>query len=102
NSGGPLVALDGGVVGINSAIYSRDGGSLGIGFAVPSEMVATLIAAEKSGQGGKVIARPWLGVSVQGVSADIASSLGMARPGGALISALHGASPLHAAGIRVG
>jgi S1-C subfamily serine protease len=53
NSGGPLVALDGGVVGINSAIYSRDGGSLGIGFAIPSEMVASVIAAEKSGKSGE-------------------------------------------------
>ena len=62
NSGGALVALDGGVVGINTAIYSRDGGSLGIGFAIPSEMVASVIAAEEAGQSGtRGVVRPWLG-----------------------------------------
>ncbi|HBR69344.1 MAG TPA: serine protease, partial [Rhodospirillaceae bacterium] len=91
----PLVALDGGVVGINSAIYSRSGGSLGIGFAIPSEMVATVLAAEKSGQAGQNgVTRPWLGVTAQLVTADIAASLGLGKPGGALISRLHPASPL--------
>jgi Do/DeqQ family serine protease len=103
NSGGPLVTLDGNVVGINSAIYSRDGGSLGIGFAIPSEMVATLIAAESAGGlPEKGITRAWLGVTVQPVTPDIASSLGLEKPGGALISKLHSASPLAAAGIKVG
>lgn len=104
NSGGPLVTLDGGVVGINSAIYSRDGGSLGIGFAIPSEMVQTVIAAEeagsKGGRGG--IVRPWLGVSAQNVTSDIAQSLGLDRPGGALVASLHTASPLKTAGLEVG
>lgn len=103
NSGGPLVALDGGVVGINTAIFSRSGGSLGIGFAIPSEMVATVIAAEKNGQGGaKGVIRPWLGVSMQSITPDIAASLGLPRPGGALIADLHPASPLLKAGARVG
>jgi serine protease Do len=103
NSGGPLVALDGGVVGINTAIYSRDGGSLGIGFAVPSEMVASVVAAEKSGQsGGAGVLRPWLGITAQAVSADIAESLGLQRPAGVLIAKLHSVSPLAAAGLRVG
>lgn len=103
NSGGPLVTLDGGVVGINTAIYSRDGGSLGIGFAVPSEMVATLIAAEKNGQAGaKGVVRPWLGVTTQNVSSDIAESLDLDRPKGALIVDLHQASPLKKAGLKVG
>ncbi len=103
NSGGPLVALDGGVVGINSAIYSRSGGSLGIGFAIPSEMVATVLAAEKSGQAGQNgVTRPWLGVTAQLVTADIAASLGLGKPGGALISRLHPASPLKKAGLAVG
>ncbi len=103
NSGGPLVALDGGIVGINSAIYSRDGGSLGIGFAIPSEMVATVIAAEKSGiSGEKGVTRPWLGITAQGVTSDIANSLDMKAPGGALVAALHSASPLSEAGIHVG
>ncbi|MCB1840837.1 MAG: trypsin-like serine protease, partial [Alphaproteobacteria bacterium] len=60
NSGGPLVAMDGGVVGINTAIFSRSGGSLGIGFAIPSEMVTTIVAAEKNGQtGNSGVVRPW-------------------------------------------
>ena len=103
NSGGPLVSLDGKIVGINSAIYSRDGGSLGIGFAIPSEMVASVIAAEKQGQtkGGAII-RPWLGVSAQGVTSDIGESLALDVPRGALINALHPASPLKKAGMKVG
>lgn len=101
NSGGPLVAMDGGVVGINSAIYSRDGGSLGIGFAIPSEMVASVIAAEKSG-GTKKVVRPWLGVTAQNVTSDIAASLGLARPVGALVTDLHPSSPMAKAGILVG
>lgn len=100
NSGGPLVAMDGGVVGINSAIYSRDGGSLGIGFAIPSEMVATVIAAEKAG--GKTITRTWLGISGQPVTADIADSLNLNRPTGVLISDIHPESPLKKEGMDVG
>lgn len=104
NSGGPLVAMDGAVVGINTAIYSRDGGSLGIGFAVPSEMVNTVLAAERNGdKGGKRgVARPWIGVSGQAVTSDIADSLGLNRPSGVLISALHAASPAKVAGLKVG
>lgn len=103
NSGGALVTLDGGLVGINTAIYSRDGGSLGIGFAIPSEMVASVIAAEKAGQSGdKGIIRPWLGVTSQNVTQDIAASLGLERPQGALINELHPASPLNDAGVKVG
>lgn len=100
NSGGPLVTLDGGVVGINTAIYSRDGGSLGIGFAVPSEMVASVIAAESMGHDSVI--RPWLGLSAQGVNRDIGESLALNTPRGALITALHPASPLKKAGVKVG
>ncbi len=103
NSGGPLVTLDGKLVGINTAIYSRSGGSLGIGFAIPSEMLASVIAAEKAGRSGaEGVVRPWLGVSAQKVSADIAETLGLNRPAGALIASLHSASPLKKAGVRVG
>ena len=101
NSGGPLVATDGGVVGINSAIYSRSGGSLGIGFAIPSEMVATVIAAEKSGSRAAV-SRAWLGINGQQVSADIADSLGLNRPMGVLINKIHPDSPLKKEGMEVG
>jgi len=100
NSGGPLVATDGGVVGINSAIFSRTGGSLGIGFAIPSEMVATVIAGEKSG--GKNIQRAWLGINGQPVTADIADSLGLNRPMGVLVTHVHPASSLSQEGLKVG
>ncbi|MDH5723261.1 MAG: Do family serine endopeptidase [Alphaproteobacteria bacterium] len=103
NSGGPLVDMNGKVVGINTAIYSRSGGSMGIGFAIPAEMVMSIIAAEQSGQSGdRGIQRPWLGVSMQDVTSDIAASLGLDRPSGALISSLHSASPLKEAGAKVG
>lgn len=95
NSGGPLVSMSGGVIGINSAIYSKDGGSLGIGFAIPSEMINTILAAEKSGQVSKsgAIVHPWVGITAQDITSDIAASLGLASPTGALISELHDASP---------
>lgn len=103
NSGGPLVAMDGSVVGINSAIYSRDGGSLGIGFAIPSEMVAVIVAAEKAGQtGDKGIARAWLGITAQELTADIAQSMGLEAPAGVLVAGLHPESPALEAGLRVG
>lgn len=103
NSGGALVALDGGIVGINTAIYSRDGGSLGIGFAIPSEMVNAVIAAAQQGQTGTGgIARPWLGVTAQILTADIAETLGLDKPQGVLIADLHPASPLKKAGLKSG
>ncbi len=103
NSGGPLVAMDGKVVGINTAIYSRSGGSLGIGFAIPSEMVASVIAAAVNGQvGAKGIIRPWLGVKTQNITSDIAENMGLATPSGALVSAVHSASPFGKAGLEQG
>ncbi len=103
NSGGPLVSLDGRVVGINTAIFSRDGGSMGLGFAVPSEIVASVIAAEQTGAVTKRgVIRPWAGISVQTVTSDIAASLDLDRPGGALISGMHDASPFKKAGLRQG
>lgn len=101
NSGGPLVAMDGRVVGINTAIYSQTGGSMGLGFAIPSEMVESVIAAEKD-DGKGVVVRPWLGIAGQRVTADVADSLGLDRPAGVLVQALHNASPLKKAGIQVG
>jgi serine protease Do len=103
NSGGPLVAMDGGVVGINTAIYSRNGGSIGIGFAIPSEMVATIIATEAAGYNGKNgVVRPWSGVSVQKITSDIAQNLGIKNTQGALIVEMHSASPFRKAGVKVG
>lgn len=98
NSGGALVAMDGRLVGVNTAIYSRDGGSSGIGFAVPANMVRAVI---NSAAGGKVV-RPWFGASGQTMSADIASSLGLDAPVGVVINRIHPKSPAAAAGLKVG
>jgi Do/DeqQ family serine protease len=100
NSGGALVDMAGELVGINTAIFSRSGGSIGIGFAIPTNMVRTVVATAESGAGA--IKRPWLGVNVQDVTPDIATSLGMARPEGALIVGLHPDSPLAKAGLKRG
>jgi Do/DeqQ family serine protease len=99
NSGGALVSMDGRLVGINSAIYSRSGGSIGIGFAIPSNMVRTVIESVNSG--GKLV-RPWLGVDGQQVTGDIANSLGLTRPAGVLVNAIDPKSPAAQAGLRVG
>lgn len=104
NSGGPLVSMSGGVIGINSAIYSKDGGSLGIGFAIPAEMINTVLTAKKSGQISKAgeIMHPWIGVTAQDVTSDIAASLGLKTPTGALVSGVHEASPAVTAGLKTG
>ncbi|HLA02984.1 MAG TPA: DegQ family serine endoprotease [Aestuariivirga sp.] len=99
NSGGALVNLAGELVGINTAIFSRSGGSIGIGFSIPSNMVKTVVLSAES---GKKIQRPWSGASLQDVTADIAESLGLARPEGALLASLHPESPLLAAGLEQG
>ena len=100
NSGGALVNMKGQLVGINTAIFSRSGGSIGIGFAIPTNMVKTVVATAETG--GAAIKRPWLGAELQDVSPDIATSLGMARPEGALIISLHPESPLAKAGLKRG
>jgi len=99
NSGGALVNMAGELVGINTAIFSRSGGSIGIGFSIPSNMVKTVVLSAES---GKKIQRPWSGASLQDVTADIAESLGLARPEGALVASLHPESPLLAAGLEQG
>ena len=99
NSGGALIALDGRLVGINTAIYSRGGGSNGIGFAIPSNMVATVIGSAVAG--GEVV-RPWLSARGQTVDADLARSLGLARPFGVLINAVYPDGPSARAGLQVG
>jgi len=99
NSGGALVTEAGTLVGINSMIYSRDGGSMGIGFAIPVEMVKTVVAGML--QEGKVV-HPWFGADGQPVTADIASSLGLDRPSGALIKSVVAGSSAAEAGLKVG
>ncbi len=100
NSGGALVDMNGELVGINTAIFSRSGGSIGIGFSIPSNMVNTVVASAKGGS--NKIKRPWLGVELQDVTPDVADSLGFARPEGTLIVKLHPESPLLAAGLKRG
>jgi len=101
NSGGALVSMQGKLIGINSAIYSRSGGSVGIGFAIPVNLVRPLVEGGAA-SGGKGLARPWLGVSGQTVTAELAASLGLERPGGVLVSAIDRRSPALAAGLRPG
>jgi Do/DeqQ family serine protease len=100
NSGGALVDLAGRLVGINTAIFSRSGGSQGIGFAIPANMVKVVVASAKSG--GSTVRRPWLGARLQGVTPDIAEGLGLKRPAGALIASVAPASPAARAGLKTG
>ncbi len=99
NSGGALIGVDGRLVGINTAIFSKSGGSQGIGFAVPSNMVRAVIRGVS--EVGKLV-RPWLGASGQTVNQDIANSLGLETPSGVLINAVHDAGSAKSAGLRVG
>src|SRR5512139_1232066 len=98
NSGGALVDLFGRLVGINTAIFSRSGGSQGVGFAIPANMVRVVVASAKSG--GSVVKRPWLGAKLQAVTPEIAESLGLKRPAGALIASLTPTSPAARAGLK--
>ena len=100
NSGGALVDMGGRLVGINTAIYSRSGGSQGIGFAIPSNMVRVVVASAKSG--GTAVKRPWLGAKLQAVTAEIAESLGLKRPAGALVAGVTPDSPAARAGLKTG
>ncbi len=100
NSGGALVDLSGRLVGINSAIYSRSGGSMGIGFAIPVNMVKSVIIAAR--HGGATVRRPWLGASLQSLTKDLADSLGLDRPAGALVAGVTRGSPAAEAGLKRG
>ncbi len=100
NSGGALVDTAGRLVGINTAILTRDGGSNGIGFAIPSNLVSSVVAQAEGG--ATEFARPWAGLSGQGMDAALAESLGLDRPDGVLVSELHPASPFAAVGIKPG
>ena len=99
NSGGALVSMSGKLAGINTAIFSKTGGSLGIGFAIPSNMVRAVINGIT--RDGKLI-RGWLGAEGQSVSQDIANSLGMPLPTGVLISKVYKKAAAYSGGIRVG
>ena len=100
NSGGALVDLTGKLVGINTAIFSRSGGSQGIGFAIPANMVRVVVGSAKTG--GNAVVRPWLGAKLQTVTADIADSMGLKRPTGALVANVAPNSPAARAGLKAG
>jgi Do/DeqQ family serine protease len=100
NSGGALVDLAGRLVGINTAIFSRSGGSQGVGFAIPVNMVRVVVASAKGGNGA--VKRPWLGAKLQAVTADIADSMGLKRPAGALVASVVQGGPATRAGLKAG
>lgn len=99
NSGGPLFNADGEVIGVNTAIFSTDGGSVGIGFAVPSDMVQRIV--DDLADDG-TITRGWLGVQIKPMSDEVASVLGYDGPRGAVVEIVSGDSPAEAAGLQSG
>jgi len=99
NSGGALVDMQGRLVGINTAIYSRTGGSHGIGFAIPSNLVRLYVNSALTGQ---KVERPWLGARLEPVTRDIAESLGLARVAGALVMRVYANGPAAEAGLEPG
>jgi Do/DeqQ family serine protease len=100
NSGGALVDMAGRLVGINTAIFSRSGGSIGIGFAIPVNMVRVVLDSAKSG--GTAVKRPWFGAKLQDVTPEIADSMGLKRPSGALVASVVPGSPAAQAGLKTG
>ncbi|MEN9754107.1 MAG: hypothetical protein RLZ07_489 [Pseudomonadota bacterium] len=100
NSGGALVDVSGRLIGINTAIYSKTGASVGIGFAIPVNMVKVVVASAR--QGSKIVRRPWFGARMQPVTPDLAESLGLERPVGALIVSVVDKGPASDAGLKAG
>ncbi|MBY6091465.1 trypsin-like peptidase domain-containing protein [Maritimibacter alkaliphilus] len=100
NSGGALIDINGDLIGVNTSILSRSGGSNGIGFAIPAALVAQFVDQARDGKTD--FERPWAGMTGQPVDAQMAQALGLDLPGGVLISELHDASPFLAAGFQVG
>jgi serine protease Do len=99
NSGGPTFNTDGDVVGVNTAIFSPSGGSVGIGFAIAGDVVEKVVDQLKS---GGVVERGWLGVEIQPVTQDIADSLGLKTASGALVAKENKDAPAAAAGVKIG
>jgi Do/DeqQ family serine protease len=100
NSGGPLVDMNGRIAGINTAIYSRSGGgSLGIGFSIPSNMVRVVVNSAL--RGGKV-ERPWLGAELQEMTSELARAMGLDRPAGAIVESVTEGGPAAKAGLKPG
>mgnify|MGYP000868859951 CR=1 FL=1 len=99
NSGGPTFGLDGKVVGVNTAIYSPSGGSVGIAFAIPAKTVETVVAALRTGH---QVERGFIGVASQPVSSDLADAMGLATTKGALVASVNEDSPAAKAGLKKG
>jgi len=99
NSGGALVTTDGKLAGINTSIVSRSGGNVGIGFAIPANLVRRVVEGVEGGQGVKLA---WVGATGQPVTSDIAQSLGLPRPGGLLVKDIYPGGPLANAGVKAG
>jgi Do/DeqQ family serine protease len=100
NSGGALVDMTGKLIGINTAMFSRSGGSHGINFAVPANMARVVVASAKGG--ASTVKRPWLGARLQGVTPEIAETLGLKRPAGALVASVTPGSAAARAGLKTG
>jgi serine protease Do len=101
NSGGPMFNMDGQVIGINTAIYSPSGGSIGIGFAIPSAL-AKPVVAELITEPDHIVHRGWLGVRIQAVTDEIAESLGLDKARGALVASVNDNGPAQTGGIQPG
>ncbi len=99
NSGGALVTLDGKLLGINTAIYSRTGGSVGIGFAIPANMVKTVVASAL--RGGELV-RAWSGLIGQNLTQDLAEAFGLETPGGVAVKRVYSGGPADRAGVKPG
>lgn len=100
NSGGALVDMAGQLIGVNTSILTRSGGSNGIGFAIPADLVAAFVA--QSQRGVAEFGRPWAGINGQSLDADMAATMGFDRSGGIIISGMHAVSPFLTAGLEVG
>ena len=100
NSGGALVDMNGRLIGVNTAIYSKTGGYQGIGFAIPANMINSLLSSNIE-NGGKIV-RPWIGASAQAVTSEMAESLGLKSPHGVIVNSIAAGSPAEKAGLKVG
>jgi Do/DeqQ family serine protease len=100
NSGGALVDMAGRLVGINTAIFSRSGGSQGVGFAIPATMVRLVVSSARSG--GSAVKRPWLGAKLQALTPELSQAFNLQRPSGVVITSVTDKGPAARAGLKAG